>query len=119
MGVSKGVVRVAAGTNDNVVVTLGGGSGDLARSFEARLDHGDLLPAILDGPVAAHLANDLNLLQEGALVPLLADLRDLAIVAKGHDVDLQRPGGQYATKRTACEGTRRWDLQWADRPRGL
>lgn len=47
--------------------------------------------ALVKGPVATALANNIDLFQQRALVPALADLRDLSLTVKADDVDLYEP----------------------------
>lgn len=51
-------------------------------------DQIDLVFAVLNWPVAAALANGLDLLEQSSLVPMDADLRDPAIVVELNKVEL-------------------------------
>ncbi len=87
MGVTHSVVRVVAGPDDNITVARGL-LGTLANSPEAGLNLSELVAAVLDGPVAASLANNIKLLQKSTLVPLLSDLCDFAVGIEGNKVRL-------------------------------
>lgn len=68
MGIAHSIARVTACACGRLVGARGG-SCDGTRGFEGRLDHSELFTAVSDGPVAARLANDFDLLQESTLVP--------------------------------------------------
>lgn len=63
-------------------------SGSLSSSVDAVDDQLDLILSVANWPVAAGLADNIDELEEGALVPAESDLRDLAIV-EGDYVDLR------------------------------
>ena len=68
MGIAESILGVLAVTDDKVIVAsflL-----EFAGRLESRLDQAKLFSAILNRPVAASLANDFKLLEQGALVPL-------------------------------------------------
>jgi len=83
MGIPQGVGRVATGADRQI---LAGGRSGL--TLDASCDQTNLLLAITDGPVAAGLANDIELFQQRTLVPTLADLHNLPILIEYHDVSL-------------------------------
>lgn len=101
-----------AGTDDNII-TARGLLSTLADSLEAGLKLSELLTAVLDGPVATSLANDVKLFQESTLVPLLSDLNDFAVGIKGNKVCLGD------CERLALAGKlsrqRQYNLQWERR----
>lgn len=91
MGIAKGIGATAGAAIDG----LGRPGSDLGR-LDASRENAKLLVVVADRPVATSPANDVDLLEEGALVPALSDLRDLALVVEGHNVHLR---GQTVSKR--------------------
>lgn len=86
MGIAKGILGVLAVTDDKIIVAsflL-----EFARGLESRLDQAKLFSAILNRPVAASLANDFKLLEQRALVPLQANLGNLAGLVERNEMSL-------------------------------
>jgi hypothetical protein len=52
----------------------------------------NLILAIANGPVAAARADDIDVLEEGALVPVETNLTDLALGVEVDNVDLDKGG---------------------------
>ena len=87
MGVAQDVARLVAGVHNGFVVSNHLAS-ELAVIFQRRLYKLELLTAVPDRPVAASLADHLELLQKGTLVPVLANLSNLAGRVEGYYVNL-------------------------------
>lgn len=83
------IAGIASGPNMlRQLIALG-----LSRRLDAAGDQLDLVLSIANRPVASGLANDINQLEERALIPALSDLRDLAVGVEADDVNL--PGLAY------------------------
>ena len=88
MGVAESIVGVTSVSRNGLVMARRG-RGSSAGGLDAAFNKGDLLSAVSDRPVATRLANNFNLLEERALVPVKSDLEDFAGVVEGHKVRLQ------------------------------
>ncbi len=84
MRIAGDIAGIASGPNMlRQLIALG-----LSRRLDAAGDQLDLVLSIANRPVASGLANDINQLEERALIPALSDLRDLAVGVEADDVNL-------------------------------
>lgn len=86
MRVTESIARAVASADDNVV--LARALGTLAGGLDACLDLSKLLAVVVDGPVAARSTDNLELLQQSALVPLKTNLRNLSLAVERNKMRL-------------------------------
>lgn len=87
MGVAQDVARLVAGVHNDFVVS----SHFVDQSAlipQRRLYQLELVTAVLDRPVAPGLADNVELLEKSTLVPVLANLSNLAGRVEGNNVNL-------------------------------
>lgn len=87
--IAEDIRRRTTGANYDVIMILTGGSMRMATRLKAALDQSQLVPAIPDGPVATSSADDFDLLEQGALIPLKANLRNLSVRIECNEVRLK------------------------------
>lgn len=88
MGIAQHIGRLSTGVREDFLMVLRRTSVCDTTGLEASLDQCYLLSAIIYRPVASGLANDLELLEEGGLVPRQANLYNLAICGEQDEVSL-------------------------------
>lgn len=88
MWIAGDIVRIASGS-DVFWYFVCTWSYRLACGFDTVCDQLNLILSVSNGPISSGLSNDIDQLEQRALIPALSYLRNLSVCVEGDNVNLQ------------------------------